>query len=558
MKKLIFAFLAIFSLFSLSVFAQSYAITNAKIVTVSGAAIESGTVVIRDGIIADVGANAKIPADARVFDAKGLTVYPGIFDAYTNIGLTPPQAAQTAAPQVGGGGGGRGQQQAAPAVSTRSNYAAGFQPELEAQDQLRGGDAQFEAQRNQGFTTIVTVPREGVFNGQSAVINLAGDSVSSMLLKAPFAQHITFTTLRTGAFPQSLLGTFAMLRQMFMDAQRLRDWKKAYEANPRGMKRPDADASLEDLIPALNREVPVVFNANSEREIIRSLDFAKEFNLKAIINGGLEAGKVADRLKKADATVLLSLNFPKKNTSNSPEADPEPMDVLRLRSEVPKNAAKLAQAGVKFAFQSGGMQSLGDFFTNAAKATENGLSKDDAVKAMTLSTAEILGLGDRLGSIETGKIANLVVTKGDILARDKVITHVFVDGKFFEQKPPAPAPETRRGGRGEGSGSDAPRLMQVGGTWNINIEAPGQAVPVTVVLTQAGDKFTGQMQGGPLGNSEIKNGSVTATGMSFDATVNFGGQSIDLSLSGKVTGNEISGTVSTPMGAVPFTGTKKP
>jgi imidazolonepropionase-like amidohydrolase len=546
MKKLIFAFFAIISLSTASVFAQSYAITNAKIVTVSGATIEKGTVVVRDGLIESVGENAKVPADAKIFDAAGLTVYPGFIDAYTNLGLASPQAA--APPQ------GRGQAPPAAAPTSNSNYPSGLQPETSAVDQLKPGESQFDSQRNAGITTVLTVPKEGIFNGQSAIINLAGDNVSAMILRQNFAQHVTYTTLRTGQFPVSLLGTFAALRQMFLDAQRLNDWKKQYAANPRGIKRPDADVSLEALIPVLNREMPIVFNANEEREIIRSIDFAKEFNLKLIISGGMEAWKVADRLKKADATVLLSLNFPKKNTQNSPEADPEPLEMLRMRVESPKGAAKLAQAGVKFAFQSGGMGNLSDFFANANKAVENGLSKDAALKAMTLGSAEIFGVADRLGSIEAGKIANIVVSKGDIFSKDKYITHVFVDGKLFEQKPP-PKPEDKKPMTATG---DAPKVTQVAGTWTLTIEAPGQALPVTLNLTQQGDKITGQMQAGQLGNSDIKNGLVTANGMSFDATVNFGGQSIDLSVSGKIEGNKISGSVSTPMGAVPFSGSKNP
>jgi imidazolonepropionase-like amidohydrolase len=549
MKKLIFAFFAIISLFTVSIFAQSYAITNAKIVTVSGATIEKGTLVIRDGLIESVGENAKVPADAKVFDAAGLTVYPGFFDANTNLGLSAPQAA--APPPQGQG---RGQAPPPAAPTSNSNYPTGLQPETSAFDQLKAGESQFESQRNGGITTALTVPREGIFNGQSAIINLAGDNVSAMILRQNFAQHITFTTLRSGAYPTSLLGTFSAIRQMFLDAQRLNNWKKQYAANPKGIKRPDADASLEALIPVLNREMSVVFNANEEREIIRAIDLAKEFNLRPIINGGMEAWKVADRLKKADATVLLSLNFPKKNTQNSPDADPEPLEMLRMRVETPKGAAKLAAAGVKFGFQSGGMTSLNDFFANANKAVENGLSKDAALRAMTLSSAEIFGLADRLGSIEAGKIANIVVSKGDILSKDKYITHVFVDGKFFEQKPP-PKPEDKKPTTATG---DAPKIAQVAGTWNITIEVPGQPIDLSLVLTQQGDKVAGQMRSAMLGNSDIKNGLATASGLSFDATVSFGGQSIDLSVSGKIEGNKISGSVSTPMGAVPFSGSKLP
>jgi imidazolonepropionase-like amidohydrolase len=545
MKKTIFAFFAIISLFILSVFAQSFAITNARIVTVSGSTIEKGTVVIRDGLIADVGASARVPADARVFDGNGLTVYPGLFDTNSNVGLAQAPARPQGAPGAGAG-------QAQPA--SNSNYPAGLQPENMVIEKLSGGESQFEQTRNAGFTTVLTVSRDGIFNGQSAVINLAGENVSAMVLRPAYAQHVTYRTL-PGVYPGSLLGTFSAMRQMFLDAQRLDDWKKKYAANPKGMKRPDADASLEALIPLLNRTMPVVFNANSEIEIIRSLDFAKEFNLRPIIAGGYEAGKVADRLKKADAIVLLSLNFPKKTTANSPDADPEPLDMLRLRVEVPKNAAKLSQAGVKFAFQTGGLTNLGEFLANANKAVENGLSKENALKAMTLDAAEILGVADRLGSIEKGKIANLVVTRGDILARDKAITHVFVDGKLFEQRPPAARPT----GAGTGTGT-APTagVAQVAGTWNITIDAQGQSLPVTLTFQQQGSKLTGTMNAQMLGSSEVKNGEVTADGFRFDTTVNFGGQSLELVVSGKVTGNQVSGTVTTPMGPASFSGTKVP
>jgi imidazolonepropionase-like amidohydrolase len=549
MKKLVFAFFASITLFSVSIFAQTYAISNAKIVTVSGATIEKGTVVVRDGLIESVGEPVKIPADARVFDAAGLTVYPGLFDANTNLGL--PQAPP---PQPRGQGGGQPGQ---PATPTNSNYAAGLQPENAAIERIVASEASFETQRNAGITTVLTVSRDGIFNGQSAVINLAGDSVSAMTIKPRFGQHITYTTLRTGQFPVSLLGTFAQLRQMFLDAKRLNDWKKSYAANPKGIKRPDADVSLEALIPLLNREMPTVFNANSERDIIRSLDLAKEFNLKPIISGGMEAWKVADRLKKADAIVLLSLNFPKKTTSASPEADPESMETLRYRVESPKNAAKLAVAGVQFAFQSGGMPSLSEFLTNANKAIENGLSKDNALKSLTLTSAEILGVGDRLGSIEAGKIANLVVTKGDIFSKDKVFTHIFVDGKLFEQKPP-PKVEEKKPGSTDKPMTEAAKVLQVAGVWNITIEAPGQSLPLTLTLAQQGDKVTGKMEGQGLGSNDIKNGMVSGNTLSFDAGVSFQGQSFDLSISGKITGTQIEGTVSTPMGAIPFSGAKNP
>lgn len=549
MKKQILRFsfailtVSLFSVFSAQAQTRTdvYAITNAQIVTVSGRTIDRGAVVVRNGLIEAVGAAAKIPSDARMIDGTGLTIYPGFFDTLTKLGL-PAQPA----PRPGG----QNQPGAPTAQATsNSNYADGLRPELTAEQNLKAGEAQFEAQRNAGFTTVLTVGGDDVFNGQSAVINLAGDSVSAMIVKAPFAQHVSFNTLRGGQFPTSLMGTFAALRQMFLDAQRLAEMQRLYAANPRGMQRPASDASLEALLPVLSGQMPIVFNANSEREILRALDLAKEFKLKPIIAGGQESWKVADRLKLENVPVLLSLDFPKRTAAASAEADPEPLQLLRLRSETPSAATRLQNAGVKFAFQSGAMKNIGDFLTNAGKAVESGLAKDAAIRAMTLSAAEILGVNNQLGSIEEGKIANLVVMRGDAFGKDKTITHVFVDGKLFEQKDKPKTPPTAT--------TQPTATANVGGTYSITLEIPGQPLPGTMILTQQGSTLTGNLQT-QFGSAPIREGKITAEGFTFSATVEFQGQSIEIFVKGAVTGNQISGTVDSPQGPIGFSGTKTP
>ena len=544
--KLVLFALAAASIFTSAAQAQSYAITNVRIVTVSGPTIQRGTVVVRDGLIAAVGADARTPADAQVFDGTGLTVYPGFVDALTNVGMQTPRPQAAATP------GGVAAPTPAAAPQSNSNYPLGLRPEIEAVDDLRGGDAQFETVRNAGFTTVLTVGRTGIFNGKSAVIDLAGDNVSAMIVKAPFAEHVSFATV-SGQYPGSLLGTFSALRQMFLDAQRLQELQKMYAASPRGMKRPDADQSLEALFPAINREMPIVFNANREVEIIRALDFAKEFNLTAIIAGGQEAWKVVDRLKSQGVPVLLSLNFPKRTAAASPDADPDSMDLLRFRAETPKTAARLQQAGVKFAFQSGGTTTLAEFFSNAGKAVENGLAVDAAIRSMTLGSAELLGVNDRLGSIETGKIANLTVVKGDLFGKDRYVTHVFVDGRPFEQKPPVPD----KTGAGRPPGTSPSALPTVGGNYAITIEVPGQQLTGTLALTQQAAVLTGSLQT-QLGTSPLKDGKVASEGFSFAATVEFGGSQVEIQVRGTVAGNQISGTVDAPQGSFPFRGTRNP
>lgn len=553
-KLFLLVLVALCLFFSAAVNAQSYAITNAKIVTVSGATIDKGTIVIRNGLIAAVGANVATPADAEVFDATGLTVYPGFIDALTNLGL-----GAAAPPQAGGGrqgGGGGGQAAAAAAQPTsNSNYPAGLRPEDTTVDEIRAGESQFDTNRNAGFTTVLTTGRTGIFNGQSAVIDLSGDSVSEMVIKSQFAEHVSFVTIGGGTYPQSLLGTFSALRQMFYDAQRQQEIEKLYTTDPRGMKRPESDKSIEALFPAINRQMPVVFNANRERDVVRALDLIKEFNLKGVIAGGQEAWKVADRLKAMNVPVLLSLNFPKRTTSSSPEADPEPLETLRNRAETPKGAAKLAAAGVKFAFQSGGATAIGDFFTNAGKAVDGGLSRDSAIRAMTLGSAEILGVDKVTGSIEAGKIANLAIVKGDLFGRDKFVPQIIIDGKVFEQKEPARQP----GGRGQGGGNQqTPAAPNISGTYTINIDIPGAPTSSAFTFTQSGASLTGTMLTPGGGTTPLRDGRVTADGFSFAATVPFGGANLELTIHGTVSGNQISGTIDRAQGAVPFSGTKNP
>src|SRR5207244_7739038 len=160
--------------------------------------------------------------------------------------------------------------------------------------------------------------------------------------------------LRNGGYPGSLMGVFSAIRQMLLDAQRYQEAQKIYARSPRGMRRPEQDKSLEALLPVLTRELTVVMYADRERDILRAIELAQEFKLRAIIAGGEEAWKVADRLREAQIAVLLSLNFPHRPTTASPEADAEPLRILRARGEGPQCAARLAAAEAHSAFKQGG------------------------------------------------------------------------------------------------------------------------------------------------------------------------------------------------------------
>ena len=530
-SRLIVAFLSLL-LFASSTIAQrsaidTYAITNARIVTVSGPVIERGTVVIRNGLIAAAGANVSAPPDARVIDGAGLTVYPGLIDSYTNLAL--PEAAPSPSPSPGGGGGFFFlTQQQRPAAGPNSTQPAGLQPEVMVEDVIRPGGNEIEASRSIGITTALTLPRTGIWMGQSALINLAGETPQQMIVRSPVAMHVGFTPLRGSGYPGSLMGVFSTLRQMMLDAQRYRDSLAIYERSPRGTRRPDTDRSLAALIPVIEGRMPVVMLANSEREITRALDLGAEFKLKLIIAGGREAERVADRLAKQNVPVLLSLNLPRRTTAAIPEADPEPLRVLRERVEAQETAGKLAKAGVHFAFESGSMANISDLLANAGKVIENGLQAADALRAFTIWPAEILGVQNQLGSIEVGKIANLTVTRGDLFDRNSRIAHVFIDGRPIDLRPP------ERGG---------PARSSLSGTWTVNINLGQGDRAITLTLQQEGERLTGSIAG-PLGAGEISNASASNTGeVRFTVSVQVEGQTKEATFTGRFANNEIRGNV---------------
>ena len=515
---------------------DTYAITNARIVTVSGPVIERGTVVIRNGLIAAAGANVNAPPDARVIDGNGLTVYPGLIDAYTDLAL--PEASP--APSPGGGGGFFAAPPPRPVGGPNSTQPVGLQPEVMVEDVIRPGGNEIESARNIGITTALTSPRTGIWMGQSALINLSGDTPQAMIVRSPVAMHVGFTPLR-GTYPGSLMGVFATLRQMMLDAQRYRDSMQIYERNPRGIRRPDTDRSLAALVPVIEGRMPVVMLVNSEREITRALDLASEFKLRLIVAGGRESDRVAERLAKQNVPVLLSLNLPRRTTAALPEADPEPLRVLRERVEAQQTAGKLAKAGVRFAFQSGSLTDMSELMVNARRVIENGLPAADAVRAFTIWPAQILGVESQLGSIEAGKIANLTVTRGDLFDRNSRVAHVFIDGRPVDLRPAA-------GG---------PSRSSLSGTWIVNVNMGQGDKAITLNLQQEGDRLAGAISG-PLGAGEISNASVAGGGeVRFTVVLNVEGQTKEASFAGRLANNEIRGSV-TIVGAAPgtFTATR--
>jgi hypothetical protein len=434
----------------------SVAIRNAKIVTVSGAVIDKGTVVLRNGLIEAVGASVAVPSDALVVEGDGLTVYPGLVDGLSTWGMGTAGAATN-----GGRGGGRGQAAATPAT-TAPAAPPSRGPEdrpattswIKAADELQPGDRRIELARSAGFTTAVVFPERGIFAGQASVINLAGAKVSDMVLEPSVGQYISlsrgggFGGGGGGGFPGSLMGVIAYIRQIYIDADYYTMLKERYAKDPRGMKRPEYDRALEGVIESKRILLP----ANRWVEVERMVNFGAELKKPMILYGmreGFDEHSI-DHLKGGQTPVLVSLKWPEAPRDQNPD-DTETYRALELREKAPSTPAALKKAGIKFALYTDGLDQARDIQRAVKKAMDSGLSREDAIRALTLSPAEIYGVADRLGSIEKGKIANLVVTRGDLFEDRTRVEMVFIDGVKH-----TPAPDTT-GGRGGGATPETPQ-----------------------------------------------------------------------------------------------------
>ncbi len=394
--------------------AGTYVIRNARVVTVSGPDIENGAVVISGGRITAVGATVSAPAGATEIDARGLVVYPGMIDASTNMALV----------EIGSGVPG----------SVDTSELGDMNPNIQAFVALNPHSAHIDVTRFAGVTSAVALPQGGIVSGQAAFLNLNGTTQRELALVPSVALVVNYPTLGPGGggFAALLAAQQGIspdavtqrdrrveeLRKLLRDAEAYGRAAEAYQRDPRSVPRPETDIKLAALVPYVRGERPVLFRAERERDIRAAVRFADEMKLKAVIVGGAEAARAAALLKEKNVPVILD------GTLNLPLREDDGYDSFY------EHAAKVHAAGVRFAISTGDSGAhVRDLPFHAGMSAAFGLPKAEALKAVTLYPAQIMGVADRLGSIEVGKIANLVVADGDLLEARTNVRHLFIGGR---------------------------------------------------------------------------------------------------------------------------------
>jgi imidazolonepropionase-like amidohydrolase len=396
--------------------ANTYAITHAKIFTLAGSPIEDGTLVIRDGKIAAVGAGVEVPAGAQVIDAKGLQVYPGLFDPITQMGLR----------EIG-----------AVSATVDSSETGSFNPDVVAATAVSPSSEHIPVTRAAGITEVLAVPgsggfdsggSRGVLGGQASAIHLGGWVIEEMLLKKSAAMVLNWPRIETRSFD---FETFTRKEKPYTEAKQeyekqvneLTEWLERARHYSQVMEKSsaakyDRDLKLEALVPVIRGELPLLIFADRARDIRNAVEFCDKHNLRMILAGGDEAYKVKDLLRSKSIPVIL------RPTLTLPEDEDDPYD--RLLSQ----PAELAAADVKFAFGSFVNSFARRLGQNAANAVAYGLPYDEALRAVTVNPAQILGLGNQIGTLETGKIANIIVTNGDPLEITTDVRYLFIRGQL--------------------------------------------------------------------------------------------------------------------------------
>ena len=391
------------------------AITNARIVTVSGAEIPRGTIVVRDGKITAVGANVSVPSGAKVIDATGMTVYPGMIDAYTTLGLVE-------VPTIAG--------------SVDTSEGGTYNPTADAADSVYPHSELIPITRVVGVTTVLTGTRGGFIGGQAAAVNLAGWTSQEMVLQRGAALLVNLphwsrvSAQQLGPRPGQTGPPARQERERYAQQQmnELKDYiarARAYtamkDAAAKAGQKFAVEREWEAMIPFVRDSRPWIAPADTADQIKDAIVFGKDQKINLVLTGGAEAWKVAKELADSKVPVLI-------DSTDMPRSDRDPYDSGYA------NAAALAKAGAKFAFSTGSSSDVRSLPFLAALAEAYGLTSEQAVRAITLSPAEILGINDRVGSIEVGKVANLVVAGGDILDVRTPIKQVIIAGKTIEMR----------------------------------------------------------------------------------------------------------------------------
>ncbi|HSF90288.1 MAG TPA: amidohydrolase family protein [Saprospiraceae bacterium] len=587
------------------------ALVNARVVTSPGKAPVVSTVVMRDGLITQMGTNLNIPADAYRIVADSLYVYPAFIDAFSSIGIKEPE-------NEGGnqqGQGNRGQRPSFDADGNPPLEDAGITPYKSVRATFDAKEKSIADWRAQGFAITHVVPKGKMLPGKGSIVVLSGKEADQMLWKEDVSMFAQWTGAG-GGYPSTVIGIMAKWRELYHNALQSVAHQSSYD-NATLVSRPKYNQAQEALAPVVRKEMPVYFRAPKVKDISRAMAMQKDLGMRMIITDAEEAWYLKDQFKSGSIPLVLSLDLPEdkgekkaetkaeakgeepqgpgqdgpgqpgpkavKDTLNAEGvkevkaeaeakeknidstkviakdtviSDPEKEAFEKKRAESLKayqrQAGVLAKDGIAFSFGTMSVKT-GDFSKNITTMIENGLPPETALKALTTQPASLLGIEKYCGTVEVGKMANVIVSTKPLFEKDAAIKYMVVEGSLYEYEV-----KEKKKEKGKIKNADAP-VGLLEGTWSYTIESPDQKREGTFEFTDGAGELTGTITGEDFttGNNELEGIVIDGTTASFTFDFDMGGQLIQLEFDLTLNGETFEGTVTVgDFGAFPISGTR--
>ena len=517
---------------------KTVALTNVMIVQTPDSEPILGNVVIKDGLIFSVGKNTKIPVDAKVLEGDSLYVYAGFIDGLSHTGVPKPKAEERNSRGRGSG----------PKPNDTGNPTpekAGIQPDRTIAEVLKTDDSSIESMRKLGFTMSHSVPQGRMLPGQGAIVLLHGKDASEMIYKNDAA---IFAQLKSasGVYPGTVIGVMSKFRELYKQSEQLMAYEKLYKENPSGMKRPVATPVHHAFYDVISGTKPIFFLADDVKSIHRIMTLKKDLGFSLILGGIKQGWHLTEQLKKSGTPIFLSLDLPadkkkkdagkkedKKESSDKKEQpvkekmttkgaakDLEKEKLEARRAEEMKKhleqASTFQNAGINFGFSTLGAKTS-EIRKSLNKMIENGLSEKEALAALTTNPAKMLGLEAVAGTVEKGKLGNLVVTDKPYFEESSNVRYVLVEGEVFEYK-------VKKKSKGNANAKVDPS-----GTWSYSFEAAGRVMSGTITLKNDDGDLTGTISNPMTGQAgDIEEVSLNGNELNLTMTTEAQGQSITI------------------------------
>ncbi|MDX2247370.1 MAG: amidohydrolase family protein [Bacteroidia bacterium] len=538
---------------------KTFAITHVNVISSPGTLLEDVTVIIKNGLISDVGKNVPIPGEAETISADSMFLYAGFIAGLTHTGIPRPE------------GNAQSQGDNRPPRENPVNPpadVAGIQTDQKVIDLFDANEKSIAGMREAGFTIAHIVPRGKMLPGSGAIVLMREGKSGELILRKNTAQFSQFTGA-SGVYPATLLGVMAKWKELYHQASLGLEHETIYEKNPVGVTRPAYEAYIQAFYPVVKKEQPVIFKAENVLDIQRAMSLQKELGFSLMLAEVKQGWDLTSKIKSQNVPVFLSLELPKEIAGKKPEeakkdsAAKEMSLVEKEKAELEKKqleayhlhvsqAAAFEKAGVPFGFsmlEAKPKEALSQIRT----MIKNGLSEDAALAALTTSPAKLLGISNVTGTVEKGKIANLVLTDKPLFEEKSAVKYVFVEGKKYEMN------EKPAGGK---SSASADVLKVVAGTWNLVISPPQMsALTGKLVIKNEGGSLSGNISHeSPEETITADLDAVESDGkdLRFSYSFDMGGQMATVEVSATIEDNKFSGTMTVgELGSFPIEGEKE-